>query len=296
VEHSLSPQLFAWLFSQIGIHAHYARERVLAKDLPNVVARLRDGDWEGVSVTLPHKETICGTLDELDSSALRVKACNTVVRLPSGRLRGFNTDGTGLRLALEVAGGADLTGAQVILLGAGGAARAAAFEVASAGACELTIANRTVERAQQLIADLAEAGIAAPGNVVRRGGSQQTRGERASPSCAVMAISLEHGRLSRALANSSVVLNCTSVGLLQPDQSPLPSACRLRAGQTVLDMVYRPLQTSLLKRAAAEGAKPVDGLWMLIFQALEQLRLWTGQRCAMKVAHEAHRYLTRQVP
>jgi shikimate dehydrogenase len=273
VEHSLSPQLFTWLFSELGIRADYSRELVLPDDLPDVIARLHRGDWNGISVTLPHKETICGMLDELDSSGLRVGACNTVVRLSSGRLRGFNTDGAGLRLALEHAEGADLRGAQVILLGAGGAARAAAFEVASGGARELTIANRTFERAQRLAADLVKAGAA----------------------CAVRAIPLEDEPISKALANAGIVINCTSVGLLAPGQSPLPSACRVRAGQTVLDMVYRPLQTSLLKRAAAEGAKTVDGLWMLIFQALEQLRLWTERQCSAEVAQKAHRYLTRQI-
>jgi shikimate dehydrogenase len=272
VEHSLSPQLFTWLFSELGMRADYSRELVLPEDLPNVIARLHRGDWNGISVTLPHKETICGMLDELDSSGSRVGACNTVVRLSSGRLRGFNTDGGGLRLALQHAG-ADLRGAQVILLGAGGAARAAAFEVASAGARELTIANRTVERAQRLAADLVKAGVAS----------------------AVRAIPLEDEPISKVLANASIVINCTSVGLLAPGGSPLPSACRLRAGQTVLDMVYRPLQTSLLRRAAAEGAKTVDGLWMLIFQALEQLRLWTERQCSAEVAQKAHRYLTRQI-
>jgi len=272
VEHSLSPQLFTWLFSELGIRADYSRELVLPEDLPNIIARLNRGGWQGLSVTLPHKEAVCGMLDELDSSAMRVRACNTVVRLPSGRMRGFNTDGAGLRLALQHAE-ADLSGAQVILLGAGGAARAAAFEVASAGARELTIANRTVERAEQLVADLVKAGVP----------------------CAVRAIPLEDESISKVLANASIVINCTSIGLLAPGQSPLPRACRLRADQTVLDMVYRPLQTSLLKRAAAEGAKTVDGLWMLIFQALEQLRLWTERQCSEEVAQKAHRYLTRQI-
>jgi shikimate dehydrogenase len=137
----------------------------------------------------------------------------------------------------------------------------------------LTIANRTVERAERLAADLVKAGVG----------------------CAVRAIPLEEEPISKALANASVVINCTSVGLLAPDESPLPGAAHLRAGQTVLDMVYRPLKTSLLKRAAAEGAKPVDGLWMLIFQALEQLRLWTERQCSTEVAQKAHRYLARQI-
>jgi shikimate dehydrogenase len=275
VEHSLSPRLFGWLFSELRMSGSYARERVPPEKLGELVSRIRQGEWNGVSVTLPHKEAICPMLDELDSNASRIAACNCVLRLDSGRLAGFNTDGAGLRQALQAAGGADLGGARVVLLGAGGAARAAAFEVAFANASELTIANRTVERARRLIED------------VRR--------SLRAPTPALKAIPLEEKALSKALANANVVLNSTRVGLDEPGQDPLPPTCRMRRGQTVLDMVYRPLQTSLLKRAASDGATPVDGLWMLIFQALEQLRLWTGRWPPTDVVQPLHDFLAREV-
>src|SRR5260370_4217430 len=91
VEHSLSPQLFTWLFSELGIRTDYSRQLVLPEDLPNIIARLNRGDWQGLSVTLPHKESVCAMLDALDSSAMRARPCTTVDRLPSGRPRGFNT-------------------------------------------------------------------------------------------------------------------------------------------------------------------------------------------------------------
>src|SRR5258707_14603226 len=86
VEHSLSPQLFTWLFSELGMRADYSRELLLREDLPKIIARLRRGDWNGISLTLPHKETIGGILDELDSSGCRVGSGNTMGRRSSGRL------------------------------------------------------------------------------------------------------------------------------------------------------------------------------------------------------------------
>jgi len=283
VEHSLSPQLFGWLFSELGISGRYARERVRPEELCELVTRMRGGEWNGISVTLPHKETICSLLDELDSGASRIAACNCVVRLDSGQLAGFNTDGAGFRQALHSAAGADLRGARVVLLGAGGAARAAAFEVSFANARELQIANRTLERARRLVED-----------VLR---SRRTANEgRDNPTTPVLeAIPLEEKALSKALANANVVVNSTSLGLNEPGQDPLPLRCRMRPGQTVLDMVYRPLQTSLLKRAASDGATSVDGLWMLIFQAVEQLRLWTGRQCSADLVQRLHDFLAAEV-
>jgi len=198
-------------------------------------------------------------------------------------LAGFNTDGAGFRQALHSAAGAELGGAHVLLLGAGGAARAAAFEAAFANAREVTIANRTVERARRLVED------------VRR--SLRTAGEeRDKPATPVLeAIPLEEKALSKALANANVVVNSTSLGLNEPGENPLPRICRMRPGQTVLDMVYRPLETALLERAECDGAASVDGLWMLIFQALEQLRLWTGRACPAHLVKRLHEFLAAEV-
>jgi|SRR5215831_4794665 len=283
VEHSLSPQLFGWLFSELGVSGRYARERVRPEELGDLVSRIRRGEWNGISVTLPHKEAICPMLDELEPGASRIAACNCVLRRDSGRLAGFNTDGAGFRQALHSAAGADLGGAHVLLLGAGGAARAAAFEVAFANARELTIANRTVERARRLIED------------VRRSLRKANQGRDRPATPVLEAIPFEENALSKALASANVVVNSTSVGLNEPTQDPLPPTCRMRPGQTVLDMVYRPLQTSLLKRAASAGAAPVDGLWMLIFQALEQLRLWTGRQCPAHLLQRLHDFLAAEV-
>src|SRR5262249_21795567 len=186
VEHWLAPRLFGWLFSELGISAHYAPQRVRPEELSDLVFRMRRGEWNGISVTLPHKEAICPMLDELDSGASSVAACNCVVRLDSGRLAGFNTDGAGFRQALHSAAGADLGCARVLLLGAGGAARAAAFEVAFANARGLTIANRTVERGRRLVED------------VRRWLQTAEGGRDSAATPALEAIPLEEKTLSKA--------------------------------------------------------------------------------------------------
>src|SRR5262249_23308763 len=133
-------------------------------------------------------------------------------------------DGAGFRQALHSAAGADLGCARVLLLGAGGAARAAAFEVAFANARGLTIANRTVERGRRLVED------------VRRWLQTAEGGRDSAATPALEAIPLEEKTLSKALANADVVVNSTSLGLNEPGQDPLPRTCRMRPGQTVLDM------------------------------------------------------------
>jgi shikimate dehydrogenase len=156
--------------------------------------------------------------------------------------------------------GRPLQGAHVLLLGAGGAARAAAVACLEQGASSLTIANRTLPRAEALLADLSLM-------------------PRAS-GCVVNTVSLTEDALAPVLSSSSVILNATRVGLSAPDQDPLPARCELQPGQVVMDMVYRPLQTALLRRAAQSGAETIDGLWMLVHQALEQLCLWRPSEAA----------------
>src|SRR6516165_5072556 len=119
VAHSLSPQLFEWLFKELGVDAKYVRLHVRADELPSAVERVRAGELQGASVTLPHKEAVSNLVDELDASAQEMKACNCLVRLTGGRLRGCNTDAAGFREALAHHG-TTLAGRCVLILGRGG--------------------------------------------------------------------------------------------------------------------------------------------------------------------------------
>jgi shikimate dehydrogenase len=267
IAHSLSPALFRWLFARLGIDATYDAREVSPEVLPAFVAELRQGDWQGASVTLPHKETVLKHLQGTEPLAARIGAVNTLVSVAAKTVKGHNTDAVGFVRALE-RHGTPLKGASVLVLGAGGAARAAVFTALDQGAAEIHVANRTLERATALAQD-------ASGGRVR-------------------SLPLTQEALAQTWGGVGVLVNSTRVGMGAPNESPLPKGLALRPGLTVLDMVYRPLETALLRRARAEGARPVDGLWMLVYQALEQLRLWTGRSVTEEMAEELHAHLCKE--
>lgn len=294
VEHSLSPRIFAHLFAELGVEAHYTALRTHPDELPALVQRLRGGVLSGVSVTLPHKEAILALLDDLHPTARRIGAVNCVAR-GENRLIGFNTDARGFRLSLDHAGVA-LAGARVLLLGAGGAARAAAFAVALAGAKSLTIANRDPARALRLVRDLCLTGWAWPeGEAQRTLEAEGWRPDSTGPSgqCFVSFLPLEARALRPALAHARIVVNATSAGL-ESEATPLPEGLELRADLAGLDMVYRPLRTRFLRQVEEAGGTGVDGLWMLLFQAAEQFRIWTGVTVPTPLLERLHPALSRE--
>jgi len=274
VEHSLSPRLFEWLFAELGIAGAYAALRVPAAELASAIKRVRSGELEGVSVTLPHKETAIPFVDHLDQLATQIGAVNCLAHQAPNEVAGWNTDARGFRRALEGAG-VKLGGARVLLLGAGGAARAAGFCAVEAGARSLTIANRSTERAFRLSRDLITSGMA-----------HASQGSANPAGCALQVLAMSSPLLAQEPAD--IVVNATSLGLAGNEGDPLPPAISLSSRNVVLDMVYQPLDTALLARARAAGATTVDGIWMLVHQALEQLQLWTGHQLNSDIAARLH--------
>lgn len=267
VAHSRSPRIFSWLFPQTGLPGEYEAIHVRPDELPRMVERLRAGEFRGLSITLPHKQKILPLLDEVHPTAQRIGAVNCVWLDPDGRVRGFNTDVIGCQRAIEEQG-RRLNGARMVLLGAGGAGRSAAFLAKSAGVRSLVIANRSEEKARVLVDEL--------------GGMS------------VRAIPMERAALQDAIDAADLLVNSTSVGLSAPSESPLPHRVRLGSQLVVMDMVYEPLETALLRQAREAGAVCVDGLWMLVHQALEQLRLWTSFNAAPSFAGLVYRHLTKE--
>ncbi len=308
MEHSLSPRLFRHLFDELGVAATYRALRTRPEELAERVESVRSGNLGGISVTIPHKEAIIPHLDELAPIAALTGAVNCVAPLGRRRVIGHNTDGRGFELALEQAG-VKLSGARVLILGAGGAARAAAFSTVKAGALSILLANRTPARAERLAQDLIASGLARgaagqganrfPGHSVSSfgPGGQPTRHTAAetvdtSPSgCVVSVFPLS----TSALGDESVdiVVNATSVGL-DSSGDPLPEGIPLDATRAAMDIVYRPLQTRLLARARACGAAAIDGLWMLVYQALEQFRIWTSRSVPADFAARLHTLLCEE--
>lgn len=277
VEHSLSPRLFRILFDELKLDAEYRALRTHPLELPERVNSVRSGELSGISVTIPHKEAVIPLLDELAPSASLLGAVNCLAAGGDRRVVGHNTDASGFQAALGEAR-VKLGGARVLILGAGGAARAAAFAAAKSGARSIVIANRTEARASKLSRDLIGSGLA------HRGGA----GKKAAGPCAVSVLPLPSASITAEIAD--LIVNASSVGL-ESDADPLPATFQLGRNHAVLDMVYRPLQTRLLRRARASGAVAVDGLWMLIHQALEQFRLWLSGGVPSDFAARLHREL-----
>jgi shikimate dehydrogenase len=248
VSHSLSPVMHNAAFNHLGINAVYVAFPVT--DLPRAVAGLRGLAIGGVSVTIPFKEEIIPLLDETDPRAAEIGAVNTVVNR-DGRLTGYNTDWLGAVAALEAA--IDPAGRHVLILGAGGASRAIAYGVFHKGG-KVTLTGIDASRAAALIRDL--------------------KGEAIPPEAV-------------GDCPATILVNATPVGMT-PDVDGIPIAPELLGRfQVVMDIVYQPLKTRLIKEATARGAATVDGLQMLIHQATAQFELWTGREAPMGVMARA---------
>ncbi len=282
MQHSLSPRLFRWLFDELGVRGDYVALRTRPEDLPDRVNSVRSGELSGISVTIPLKEIVIPLLDRLARPASLIGAVNCLAREGTDRVIGHNTDGHGFQSALERVG-TQLSGARVLILGSGGAARAAAFTAANCGARTITLANRTPARAHRLARDLIASGLAheaADATIPRSGTS----------SVAVLPLPIP----GSAAELAEIVINATSVGLDSERADPLPESFQLSPKHVVLDMVYRPLETRLLARARAAGAVAVDGLWMLIDQALEQFRLWMSHAVPSDFPGRLHSELSKE--
>ena len=264
--HSISPVFQQAALDHQGLDVRYDAVSTAPDALGDVVDTLRGEGYLGANVTIPHKEAVRRHLDALDPWAETLGAVNTIVK-QGDRLLGHNTDAYGLLRALREQAGFQPRGRSVLLLGAGGAARAAGFGLCRDGVSTLTIANRTVERGEDLVAALRQ-------------------GETA-----LSAISLERGGIDEAVAGADLVVNATSVGMSHggaAGESPIDIGL-VRPGTVVFDMVYTPLETPLVEDARSVGAVGVSGLWMLIYQGAAAFELWTGQEAPVEVMYEAGR-------
>jgi len=247
--HTRSPHMHNAAFAAMGLDAAYLAFDVAPEGLGDAVAGARALGIRQLAVSIPHKVAIMGHLDEVDETARRIGAVNTVTRI-DGRLVGANTDWVGGVRALERE--TRLEGRRCVVLGAGGAARALVFGLIERGS-EVLVLNRSVDRARALANEL---GAARAGSLEELGG-------------------LPH----------DVLVNTTSVGL-RSGESPVRAA-DLVPGSVVMDAVYDPEETALLRAARERGATPLGGKWMLVHQAAEQLRLWTGREAPIEVLAEA---------
>ena len=262
--HTISPAFQQAAFDFHSLPVRYHSWPTPPDRLEEEVRKLRGEDYLGANVTVPHKESVCAYLDDIDTWARYVGAVNTIVR-EGGGLKGYNTDAYGFMKSLKEIGELDPRGKKVLVLGAGGVARAAVFGLANENVASITIANRTRQRAQSLADEV-----------------RQSVG-------AVKATSLDEAALEEASAGVDLIVNATSVGMGHGDaegQTPIPQRLIL-AGALVYDLVYNPPETPLLRAAQRAGARTLGGLPMLIYQGEAAFERWTGRSAPVEAMFAA---------
>ncbi len=247
VEHSLSPLIHNTLLQHLGLPYMYLALRIPPGSVPRWLEAARLLDFAGFNATMPHKTVLAELADELSPDAVRCRAVNTAV-LRNGRLYGHNTDGEGFLRSLRDAG-LDPEGRAIAILGAGGAVRAAALKLAEIPTCRVTVCCRTPEKAAEL----------------RRADDR------------IRVCSLRPEELYPALETSDLLVNGTPLGMrgVAENFTDFGFLDALRPGAAVCDLIYSPLRTELLRRASIQGHPVLNGLGMLIHQAISALELFT---------------------
>jgi shikimate dehydrogenase len=265
IAHTLSPSMHNPALAWLGLNMRYLAFHVHPDKLADAVRGFVAIGMAGFNATVPHKEALLPLMDWLDPLAQRIKAVNTVVIDADGTLRGYNTDAQGFTDALAEsdwnASPAQLAEVSVLVLGAGGAARGVVVGLLEAGARQVTIANRTLPRVEQLVHDLTPW----------------------YPQARLTAIPLEGAPLP--LASCDLLVNTTLLGL-KGEEMQMVDMQRLPSTALVYDIVYSPRETPLLQAARRQGLATQNGLGMLIHQGSRAFTLWTGQKMPVEQVRE----------
>jgi shikimate dehydrogenase len=278
IAHSLSPVMQNAAFAALNIDAIYVPFHVQGADLGVAIFGLKALNVQGLNVTIPHKETVCQYLDEIDASARLIGAVNTVVRR-DGKFIGFNTDGLGLMHSIAADLHFELNNAsRVIIVGAGGAARAAIVSLAQKGVERITIINRNLQRAQTLVERYA---VGFPNTVFV---AEQLYSDWDDELSSVREV--------ECFKKCNLIINSTSIGLSGESFNVIPWP-ELNSAAVVYDMVYSAQTTSLVSAASAAGFIACGGLGMLTAQGAAAFELWTGQAVGTVMRQSVEDYLAR---
>jgi shikimate dehydrogenase len=261
IEHTLSPIMHNAAFEALELDFVFLAFQVKAAEIGNAISGMRALNIHGLNVTMPHKDLVIKYLDQVDPTAKTIGSANTILN-KDGRLFGFNTDGVGALNALEQ-NGVKPKGKKVLLLGAGGAAKAIAFTL-SQETDELVILNRTTKQATDLAALLKE-------KFNKR----------------IEAGTLSSSTVKNNLADTDVLINATSIGMEPNTDKTSIELEWLKPNLAVMDIVYYPIETKLAKDAKTAGAKVVSGIEMLIYQGAASFEIWTACRAPVEVMRKA---------
>lgn len=255
VAHSLSPAMHNAAFRVAGLNYVYLPFHVKREQLASAIAGITALGIEGINVTIPHKEAVIPYLQQLTVEARLIGAVNTIVR-QGQTLVGHNTDGKGFLRALQAEAHFNIKNKNIVLVGAGGAARAVAISAAMNGANRVNIINRSKEKAQKIVDTI-----------------------RQHTACRAQVWELATCPWQDILQEAHLLVHTTPIGMYPQEQSlpPIPVEL-LHPGLMVCDLIYNPVHTQLLKKAKEAGCPTMSGLGMLVFQGAEAFTLWTGQK------------------
>lgn len=254
VEHSFSPVMHNNAFARLGLDYCYVPFAVQPAQLKAAVSAIRALNLVGVNVTIPHKETVMPFLDEISVEAEMIGAVNTIVN-DKGKLIGYNTDGQGFVQSMRAETGIEALDKKIIILGAGGAARSVAVQLALNGAREILIFNRNQERAANISAII-----------------------KNKTNCSSTAFAIKTETLTEVFENTDILINTTPVGMYPHINEKPPVPCELiNKNMLVCDLIYNPIETDFIKAAKQRGAMVMSGLGMLLYQGALAFNLWTGQ-------------------
>jgi shikimate dehydrogenase len=254
IAHSASPLIHNAAFQSLKMDGIYIPFEVMPHLLKKAVEALRVLSFTGVNVTIPYKEKVLPYLDKLSLEARLIGAVNTI-KNENGKLVGFNTDAEGFQKALEKNWGRSLTGSHLVLIGAGGAARAVAVQAGVAGVRRLAIMNRDKLRLKKLIHHL----------------------NAHFPLMKVMGYAWQNAGIHSELESCDCVVNATSLGMERKDPMPIMPAW-LHSKSYVYDLIYKPFKTRWVKEAEKKGCRSSGGLDMLLHQGALSFQIWTGQK------------------
>ncbi len=260
IEHSLSPTMHNAAFKHFNLNIVFLAFRVTPDQLEHAIKGVRALGIRGLNVTMPHKNSVTMFLDEADASVRFLHACNTILN-QDGRLRGFNTDGIGAVRALKN-GGIEFTGKKALLLGAGGAAKAIAFALARE-IDELCVLNRDGTKARELM------------SILEPWGKKIAVGK------------LLPKQIFQEMQNSDLLINATSVGMAPNIHETLVEPGWFRPSLSVMDIVYNPVETKLIRDAKAADCKTVNGVEMLLYQGAASFEIWMGTKAPVDVMRTA---------
>lgn len=249
--HSLSPVIHNAGFEALNLNAEYQRFDIPPEDLEQFIQKVRKENIKGLNVSTPHKEEVMRLLDVIDDIAATIGAVNTIIN-KNGELHGTNVDWLGVQGALEEV--TTIEGKKVAILGAGGAARAAVFALQESDAGEIVILNRTPSHAEELAKEF---------------------------NCKADALS------SFNKYNPDIIIQATSAGMNKPEGVEIIPKESLKPNMTVMEMIYSPLETRILKDAKEVGAKIITGERMLLNQGFACFQIWTGKEAPRKAMEDA---------